>query len=57
VRRLLGDPAAVYLWLVATLAGLVAGVVAGHAEWAVVGWAAGGVAAVVVVAVKTRRDE
>ena len=30
-------------------------VVVGHAVWAVVGWAVGGVAAVVVVAVKMRR--
>jgi hypothetical protein len=54
VRRVLGAPATVYLWLAVTLAGVVAAVVAGQAVWAVVGWAVGGVAAV-VVAVKTRR--
>jgi hypothetical protein len=54
VRRLLGAPAAVYLWLAVTLAGVVA-VVVGHAVWAVVGWAVGGVAAVVVVAIQRRR--
>ena len=54
VRRVLGAPAAVYLWLAVTLAGVVAAVVAGEAVWAVVGWAVGGVA-VVLVAVKTRR--
>jgi hypothetical protein len=57
VRRVLGDPAAVYLWLAATLAGLVAALVLGHAAWAVIGWAVGGVAAVAIVAVKTRCDE
>ena len=55
VRRVLGAPAAVYLWLTVTLAGVVAAVVAGQAVWAVVGWAAAVVIAAVVVAVKTRR--
>jgi hypothetical protein len=55
VRRVLGDPAAVCSWLAATLAGVVAAVVVGHAAWAVVGWVVGGVTAVVVVAVKARR--
>ena len=52
VRRVRDVPAAVYLWLAVTLAGVVAAVVVGQAVWAVVGWAVGGVAAV-VVAVKT----
>ena len=55
VRRVLRDPAAIYLWLAVTLAGVLAAVVVGHAVWAVVGWAVGGVAAAVVVTVKTRR--
>jgi hypothetical protein len=54
VRRTLADPAAVGLWLAATLAGVVAALVAGLAVWAVAGWALGGVAAA-VVAVKTQR--
>ena len=56
MRRVLGDPAAVYLWLALTLAGLVAALVAGNAVWALVGWAVGGVTAAIVVAVTTRRD-
>jgi hypothetical protein len=56
VRRVLGDPAAVYLWLALTAAGLVGALVAGSAVWALIGWLVGGVAAVIVVAVKTRRD-
>jgi hypothetical protein len=56
VRRVLGDPAAVYLWLALTCAGLVAALVAGNAVWALIGWAVGGVTAAIVVAVKTRRD-
>ena len=55
VRRLLDAPFAVGLWLALTLAGVVAAFVADGAVWAVVGWAVGGVAAFVVVAVKTRR--
>ena len=53
--RVLSDPAAVRLWLVVTLAGVVVAVVADHAAWAVIGWAVGGVAAVVLVAVNKRR--
>jgi hypothetical protein len=34
VRRILGDPASVGLWLVLTLAGLVAAFVVGHTVWA-----------------------
>jgi hypothetical protein len=55
VRRVLGDPAALYTWLLVTLAGAVAAIAIGHAVLAVVGWAVGGVAAVVVAATKTRR--
>jgi hypothetical protein len=55
VRRVLDDPFAVGLWLALTLAGVIAAFVATRALWAVVGWAVGGVAAVVVAAVKTRR--
>jgi hypothetical protein len=55
VRRVLAAPVAVHLWLVLTLTGLVAAVVAGDAMWAVAGWALGGVAAVIAAAVKTRR--
>ena len=55
VRRVLDDPAAIGLWLALTLAGVIAAFVATRALWAVVGWAVGGVAAVVVAAVKTRR--
>jgi hypothetical protein len=56
----LSDPAAVRLWLVVTLAGAVLAMVGGHTAWpamphgAVIGWAVGGVAAVVLVAVKKR---
>ena len=56
MRRVLGDPAAVYLWLALTLAGLVAALVAGNAVWALIGWAVGGVTTAIVVAIKTRRD-
>jgi len=56
VRRVLGDPAAVCLWLALTCAGLVAALVAGNAVWVLIGWAAGGVTAAIVVAVTTRRD-
>jgi hypothetical protein len=54
VRRVLSDPAAVVLWLAVTLAGAVAALVAVQPVWAIVGWVVGGVAAVVLVAVKTR---
>ena len=52
--RVLSDPAALRLWLVVTLAGVVIAVVARHAAWAVIGRAIGGVAAVVLVAVNKR---
>ena len=55
VRRVLGDPAAVGLWLAVTLAGVIAAFVANSAIWAVLGWAVGGVAAAVLAAVKARR--
>jgi hypothetical protein len=55
VRRVLDDPFAVGLWLALTLAGVIAAFMATRALWAAVGWAVGGVAAVVVAAVKTRR--
>lgn len=55
VRRLLGDPAAVCTWLLVTLAGVVAALVVGDPVWALVGWVAGGLAAVVVVPVRSRR--
>jgi hypothetical protein len=42
--------------LAVTLAGLITAVVVGHAVWAVAGWAVGGVAAVVVLAIRTRRE-
>jgi hypothetical protein len=48
VRRVLGEPAAVYLWLALTAVGLVAAVLAGSPWWALAGWAVGGVAAAVV---------
>ena len=48
VRRVLGGPPVVYLWLAVTLAGFVAAVVVGQAVWALAGWAVGGVAAVAV---------
>ena len=49
--RVLGDAAAVPLWLALTLAGLAATVVAGNAAWAVTGWALGGVAAIIVATI------
>jgi hypothetical protein len=55
VRRVLDDPAVIGLWLALTLAGVIAAFAANAAMWAVVGWAAGGVAAFVVAAAKTRR--
>ena len=55
VRRVLDDPAAIGLWLAMTLAGVIAAFVANGAIWAVAGWAIGGVAAFVLVAVKARR--
>jgi hypothetical protein len=58
VRRVLGDPIAIYTWLLVTLVGLVAAVVAGRVGLAtVIGWAVGGIAAVVVAVVKKRRGE
>ena len=56
MRRPLNYPAAIYVWLAVTLAGVVAALAVGHAAWAVAGWAVGGVAAAVVMTVKTRRD-
>ena len=56
VRRPLDYPAAIYVWLAVTLAGVVAALAVGRAAWAVAGWAVGGVAAAVVMTVKTRRD-
>jgi hypothetical protein len=56
VRRVLDDPAAISLWLALTLAGVIAAFVANGAVWAVIGWAVGGVGALVLVAVKTRGD-
>jgi len=55
VRRILDDPAAVYLWVAVTLAAVVVAVVAGEPVLAVAGWVVGSVAAVVLVAVKARR--
>jgi hypothetical protein len=55
VRRVLDDPAAIGLWLALTLAGVVAAFVATSAMLAVACWAAGGVAAFVLVAAKARR--
>jgi hypothetical protein len=55
VRRVLDGPFAVGLWLALTLAGVIAAFVANGAIWAVVGWAFGGVAAFILVAVKSRR--
>ena len=55
MSRVPGDPAAIGLWLALTLAGVTAALAGSRAVWAVVGWAVGGVAAVVVVAVKARR--
>jgi hypothetical protein len=54
VRRLLGDPA-VCTWLLVTLAGVVAALVVGDPVWALVCWVAGGLAAVVVAPVRSRR--
>jgi hypothetical protein len=51
----LDDPAAIGLWLAVTLAGVIAAFVAISAMWGVIGWAAGGVGAFVLVAVKARR--
>ena len=55
VRRILDDPAAIGLWLAVTLAGIIAAFVANGAMWAVIGWAVGGIAAFVLVAIKRRR--
>jgi hypothetical protein len=41
-RRVLGDPIAIYTWLLVTLAGVVAALVTGQAVLAVIGWAVGG---------------
>lgn len=57
VRRVLDGPAAIGLWLALTLAGVIAAFVANGPIWAVVGWAVGGVAAFVLIAVKARRGE
>ena len=40
MRRLLRDPVGVGFWLALTAAGVVVALLAGHALWAVVGWAA-----------------
>jgi hypothetical protein len=55
VRRILDDPAAVYLWVAVTLAAVVVAVVAGEPVLAVTGWVVGSAAAVVLVAVKARQ--
>lgn len=55
VRRVLGDSAALCIWLALTLAAVIVAVAVSNAVWAVAGWAVGGVAAVIVVAVKMRR--
>ena len=55
VRRILDDPAAVYLWVAVTLAAVVVAVAAGEPVLAVTGWVVASVAAVVLVAVKARR--
>jgi hypothetical protein len=49
------DPTAVGLWLAVTLVAVVAAAVVGHALWAVISWAIGGVAAFVLAAVRARR--
>jgi hypothetical protein len=56
VRRVLEDKAAVNTWLLTTLAGIVVALVSGHGLLAVLGWVFGGIAAVVLVAVRTRRE-
>ena len=48
MRRPLNYPAAIYVWLAVTIAGVVAALAVGRAAWAVAGWAVGGVAAAVV---------
>jgi hypothetical protein len=53
--EVLGEPAAVNLWLALTAVGLVAALMAGSPFWALAGWALGDVAAFVVVAVQRRR--
>ena len=55
--RVLDAPAAIGLWLALTLAGVIVAFVANGQIWAVVGWAVGGVAAFVLIAVKARRGE
>lgn len=56
MRRVLEDKAAVNTWLLTTLAGIVVALVSGHGLLAVLGWVFGGIAAVVLVAVRTRRE-
>ena len=56
MRCVLGDPVVFALWLALTLAGVVAALLLGHSGWAVIGWAAGAIAAIVLIAVKTRRE-
>lgn len=55
VRRVLDDPAAIGLWLALILAGVIAAFAGASVMWAVAGWAVGGVATFVLVAVKARR--
>ena len=55
MRRVPHDPAAVYTWLLVTLAAAGTALVADRAVLAIIGYALGGVAAFVLVAIKARR--
>jgi hypothetical protein len=54
MRRIFDDRAAVYTWLLVTVAGVVVMLITGRPAWFIVGFLAGGVAAFVLVAAKAR---
>jgi hypothetical protein len=53
--RVLENPAAVYVWLAVTLAGVAAMLVVGDARVFIIGWAAGGLVAAVWADVRAGR--
>jgi hypothetical protein len=57
VRRVLDDQVAIYTWLAIIAAGVAVMLLTGRPVWFEVGFAAGGVVAFALVAVKARRDE
>jgi hypothetical protein len=53
--RILADPVAIYLWLAVGIASVAAMLIVGDYRLFVIGWVAGGLAAVIVADVRARR--